>query len=621
MGSLLVDKRDQLFILHEMLEIEDLCKFPLFSLFAENSKEIFHLVLSEANRFATIELMPTNTIADQEGCVYDPGTDIVKVPECYHSAYKLYREGDWLAMCEKPDVGGQGFPITLGTAVSEVFYAGSFCLYGAAQLTHGAAKLIEVFGTDDQKTKFMKKLYLGEWMGTMCLTEPDAGSDVGAIKMEAVKDADGDYLMSGTKIFISAGEHDLTKNIVHMVLARVKGDPLGTKGLSLFIVPKYFVNEDGSLGGRNDVVCGGIDHKMGIHGLPTATLNLGDKGRCIGYLLGSQGKGIEEMFYMMNEQRLLVGLEGLAISSTAYLHAADYAKNRIQGASVYRKSDREAKSVAIIKHPDVKRMLLWMKAYVEGCRAMTYFTSFCIDQTRVMEGEERTIWQGLVNLLVPVVKAYNTDKSWEITGTAIQCAGGYGYCSDYPFERFARDCKITSIFEGTNGIQAIDLVFRKIIGDKLFPFNNMLSEMNKTINQARKIEAINDYADIVEKVKVGLVEVVNNLMSLMKDRRVIDIYTKATPFLEVIGDVILGWMHLWQLRISYPKMIDLTGGAKDDEMERIVEGSKEASFYCGKVFSSQFYIGSILKRTFGKFEQLKSDESPIIRTNEKSFAS
>ncbi|RJR27078.1 MAG: acyl-CoA dehydrogenase [Desulfobacteraceae bacterium] len=618
MLDLLVDERDQAFVLYEMLKIDKLCDSPLF---AQHSKDLFDMVLNEARKFAVAELAPIASEADRQGCSYDPDKHSVKAPECYHSPYKIFREGEWIAMCDSADVGGQGFPLCLGTAVSELFYAGSFCLYGAAELTHGAAKLIEVFGDNGQKEQFMKKLYSGEWMGTMCLTESNAGSDVGAVKTKAVQNNDGTYSISGTKIFISAGEHDLVENIVHMVLARVEGDPVGSKGISLFIVPKNLVNDDGTPGERNDVFCTGIEHKMGIHGLSTATLNFGDNGKCTGYLLGKQGRGLMEMFHMMNEQRLLVGIEGLAISSTAYLNAVEYTKTRIQGASVSATPGQEGASVPIIQHPDVKRMLLWMKAYVEGCRALTYFTSFCIDNTYISDGKEKKKSQGLVDLLIPVVKAYNTDRSWEITGTAIQCAGGYGYCSDYPFERLARDCKITSIFEGTNGIQAMDLVFRKLARDKLVAFGELISRITKTIEEAKKIEAIVQYANTVQMVKDQLVEIVGYLMSMLKNGKMVDVYAKATPFLEVMGDLALGWMHLWQLSLSYPKLIDLVGVASGEELDQMIDESKEAAFYHGKVLTARYYIGSVLKRSFGKIEQLRSDEFPVLNISDASFAS
>jgi len=612
--NLLVDERDQIFILYEMLEIDNLRKFPVFE-----DHPGFDMVLREAHKFSISEFLPTSAEADRVGCTWDPKTMTVKVPECFQSPYNNYREGGWLAMCDSPDVGGSGLPCVLGTAVSEVFYAGSFCIYGAVELSHAGAKVLEIFGTDEQKETYMERLYSGEWMGTMCLTEADAGSDAGAIKTAAKKNDDGSYSISGTKIFITAGEHDLTENIVHMVLARVEGDPPGTEGLSLFIVPKQIVNDRGEIVERNDVYCTGIEHKMGIHGLSTCTLNFGDNNSCKGFLLGEQRKGIKEMFFMMNEQRLLVGLEGLSISSSAFLHAVDYAKNRVQGASVYESQQGEKASVPIIQHPDVKRMLLTMKAYVEGCRAMTYFISLCMDYARVTEGEESKKWQSLVDLLIPVVKAYNTDRAWDVTGIAMQCAGGYGYCSDYPFERFARDCKITAIFEGANGIHGIDLMFRKLMMNKLVSFKNLVSKIDNTIEEAGKAESLKYCAHIVDNVKNELVRVVDDFMAIYEKGEKVELYAKATPFLHVLGDVMLGWMHLWQLTISHPKLLGYIGSVKDNEIKKKIAESKEAAYYNGKVLSSRFFIESMLTKTMGKFEELTSDAGPVINIFEESF--
>ncbi|MFP4534024.1 MAG: acyl-CoA dehydrogenase family protein, partial [Desulfobacterales bacterium] len=455
MGTLLVDKRDQLFVLNEMLAVNKLTDFPKFS-----DLSGFDMVLTEAHRFAKNEFYPTIEVGDKEGCVYDPKTRSVKFPECYKKPYKKFREGGWLAMSDSPEVGGDGFPLVIGTAVSEIFYAAGFYIYGAAELSHAAAKVIEKYGTNAQRELYMTRLYSGEWMGAMCLTEPDAGSDVGAVQTAATENEDGTYSISGTKIFITAGEHDLTDNIIHMVLARVPGDPPGTKGLSLFIVPKHRTDASGEITETNDVVCMGIEHKMGLHGLATCTIAYGDNDRCIGYILGERGKGIVEMFNMMNEQRLLVGLQGLSYSSAAFLHAVEYTGERKQGESVYPGEHKKGVSVPIIQHPDIKRMLLTMKSHVEAGRALAYFASYCIDYASVTENEEKAKWQGLVDLLIPVVKAYLTNNAWEMTGMGIQCAGGYGYCADLPFERLARDCKVSSIYEGTNGIQAMDLMFR-----------------------------------------------------------------------------------------------------------------------------------------------------------------
>lgn len=613
MAYSLVDKRDQMFVLKEMLEIDNLCRFPRYAGHAG-----YEMVLNEAHNFANAVLCPTAAEGNQVGCSFDPKARTVSFPDCYSKPYEKFREGGWLTMCDSPEVGGDGFPSAVGTAVSEVFYAGGFYLYGAAELTHAAAKVIEAYGTDEHKRLYMTRLFAGEWMGTMCLTEPDAGSEVGAVQTAASRNQDGSYAITGTKIFITAGEHDLSENIVHMVLARVEGDSHGTKGLSLFIVPKFLPDGNGNVGERNDVYCTGIEHKMGLHGLVTCTIVFGDSNRCKGFLLGERGKGMQEMFHMMNEQRLLVGVEGLSFSSSAFMHAVDYTRKRVQGVSVYPSQDK-LKSVAIINHPDVKRMLLTMKTYVEGGRSLAYFTSSCIDYALVTEGEESARWHGLVELLTPIVKAYLTDNAWQITALAMQCAGGYGYCSEYPFERLARDCKVTTIFEGTNGIQAMDLMFRKILGNGMVNFNNLMGKIDDAIRKANEIDSIREYASIVKSAKEGLVSLAKELSEWGGGEKAVDIYVKAWPFLDAMGDVLLGWLHLWQLTVSHPKLASLVDGKTEDEREKIVARNKNAAYYQGKVLGAQFYIGTLLKNTFGKFEQIRSVAHPVININEKSF--
>ena len=619
MANLLVDDRDQTFIFNEMLEIESLFKSPVFSGFSV--KEI-NMVLKEAMKISVSELMPVSQEGDQTGCTYDPATHQVTSPQCYRGPLNKLIEGEWLAMCDDEEVGGGGFPLCVGTAVSEIFYSGCFAVNDCLMCTHGIGKLVELSGTDEQKEKYMKKMYTGEWGGTMCLTEPQAGSDVGALETSAKRNPDGTYSITGSKIFITRGESDLTDNIVHAVLARIEGDPPGTKGISIFIIPKFRVNDDGTPGEHNDVVCSGIEHKMGIHGIVTASLSFGDKGNCTGYLLGEERKGMKIMFNMMNEARLFVGLQALAMSSKAYLHALDYTKNRIQGVPPDKKGGADAVPAPIIQHPDVKRMLMWMKVYVEGCRALTYFVSFCFDQTRVLEKEEdRAYYNGLIELLTPIIKAYNSNIVWEITATAIQCAGGYGFCSELPFEQIARDSKGTSIYEGANGIQAMDLTFRKLIADKHVKFNNFITGIDKVIKDASGIDELRSYADTVEKVKSGLVEIVNKHNEMAKAGKTINLYYSASPFLEAFGDVALAWMHLWQMTIAYPKLKALIGKATGDEMEKIIAGNKDAAFYQGKVLGGRYFIGTILKRTFGKLEQLKSDDEAILEINDRSFAS
>lgn len=617
MANLLVDDRDQLFVLHEMLNIKSLFDSDIFSGFSE--KEI-NMVVKEAHKLAVSELMPVSQEGDQIGCTYDPETNQVTSPQCYVKPLKKLIEGEWLAMCDDPEVGGQGFPLSVGTAVSEIFYAGCFAVNDCLMIGHGIGKILELYGTDEQKETYMKRLYAGEWGATMCLTEPQAGSDVGALETSAKRNSDGTYSIAGSKIFITRGESDLAENIVHAVLARIEGDPPGTKGISIFIVPKFRVNDDGSLGEHNDVVCSGIEHKMGIHGIITASINFGDKGGCIGYLLGEERKGMKIMFNMMNEARLFVGLQALSMSSKAFLHAVDYTKSRVQGTPPDQKNSSK-ESLPIINHPDVKRMLLWMKVYVEGCRALTYFVSFCFDKHRTADNDnDKAKYNGLIELLTPIVKAYNSNMVWEIAATAIQCAGGYGFCSELPFEQIARDCKGTSIYEGTNGIQAIDLTFRKLIMNKLVNFNNFISLIEKTVEEAKKNDATKKYADIVDQSKQGLVEIVNMFTELTNSGKTINIYYHATPFLEVFGDVTLGWMHLWQLNIAHKKLANILKDKTDDEKKKTVLKNKEAAFYHGKILGAHYYIGSLLKRAFGKFKQLKSEDEAALFMNEKFFA-
>jgi alkylation response protein AidB-like acyl-CoA dehydrogenase len=613
-ATLLVDKRDQQFVLNEMLEIDRLRKFPKFS-----DHSGFDMVLTEAHRFAKAEFFPTMEEADRVGCVFDPKEKTVKFPECFHKPYAKFCEGGWLAMSDSPEVGGDGYPLTVGTAVSEVFYAGGFYIYGAAELSHASAKVIETYGTPEQKSLYMSRLYSGEWMGAMCLTEADAGSDVGMVQSTARPNPDGSYQITGTKIFITAGEHDMVENIIHMVLARVEGDSPGTKGLSLFIVPKHLSDAEGRLTKRNDVYCTGIEHKMGLHGLVTCTMAYGDSGQCTGFLLGKQGHGIIEMFHMMNEQRLLVGLEGLAFSSAAFLHAVEYTLKRVQGRSVYPADSKKQEPVAIIQHPDVKRMLLAMKGYVEGERALAYFASSCIDYAGVTEGEEQAEWQGLLELLIPIVKAYLTENSWLVTGLAIQCAGGYGYCADYPFERLARDCKVTTLFEGTNGIQSIDLVFRKLIANKGVNFKRLMARIDQTVQAAEKISGLSAEAAMVNRARAALETAANDLMEKAKGEDAIDLYAGTVPFLEAMGDVIMGWLHLWQLTIAYPKLGEVADAVPTPESIQQIKKVKSGTFYYGKIQSSRYFIGSIMVRVFGKIEALKSNVKPVIHMLDSGF--
>ncbi|MBI4950530.1 MAG: acyl-CoA dehydrogenase family protein [Myxococcales bacterium] len=466
MVDLIADTRDVRFALFDHAGFEKLFQT---SRYKDLDRPTVEAILDEAFKFARTQLAPMNAVADAEGCSFDKATGKVTVPKPYHEAYKLYRENGWLGFVHTPEWGGQGMPYSLGLACNDFFFGGclAFCL--KMLLGTGAAHLVEVFGTEELKAIYLRKMYEGTWSGTMCLTEAGAGSDVGACRTRARKDGDH-YLIEGEKIFITFGDHDMTENICHAVLARVEGAPEGTRGLSLFLVPKRRVNADGSVGVPNDVTCSGIEHKMGIHGSPTCTLVFGADGACHGWLLGEEGKGMRAMFQMMNEARISVGLQGAALSNAAYQLALAYARDRKQG-----KHPATGREVNILEHPDVKLMLLWQKAIAEGTRALLYRAALYFDLAETAEDpKDKERYQGLLELLTPIAKAFSTDRGYEAITLSIQTLGGYGYLREYGVEQLARDTKIASIYEGTNGIQAMDLVARKVPARGGADFNNLV---------------------------------------------------------------------------------------------------------------------------------------------------
>ncbi|MBU2487872.1 MAG: acyl-CoA dehydrogenase, partial [Proteobacteria bacterium] len=450
MAQVISDRRDLDFVLYEQLDVEGLTKHEKY---ADFNRKTFDLMLNEARNFAVKEILPTVREVDENGVRFEGGKVIV--PESYHRPYKLFCEGEWIAMAEVPEVGGMGFPATIAQAALEYIIGASFSFAAYGLAGHGTAKMIEIFGTEKQKELYLKKLYSGEWGGTMVLTEPEAGSDVGNLSTSAVPNGDGTYNITGNKIFITNGDQDLTPNIIHPVLARIEGAPKGTKGISLFIVPKIWVNEDGSPGELNDVVCTGIEEKMGLHGSATCSLTFGGAGKCRGVLLGDMNKGMRVMFYMMNEARLAVGAIGQVNASTAYLYALEYARKRIQGRDLADFLNPEAAPVPIIRHPDVRRMLLWMKAHTEGMRSLVLYGANCFDKEHLaVDEKEKDFYKGMTELLTPIIKSYCSDKGFDACVLAMQIYGGYGYTQEYPVEQLARDSKINSIYEGTNGIQA-----------------------------------------------------------------------------------------------------------------------------------------------------------------------
>jgi len=436
MANLIIDPRDQKFVLYEMLNIEELCKAPLY---ADFSRDMFDMVLNEAEKFSTTAIFPTLAEGDREGCRLVDGN--VHIPKCYHRSAQIYREGGWPTMNVAAEEGGQGFPLVVAMAAKEWFsHNSAFVSYFS--LTEGAARLIETYGTETQKKRYLPKMHEAVWGGTMALTEPGAGTDVGNLKTKAIRRPDGTFRLQGTKIFITSGDSDIMENIIHPVLARIEGDPPGTGGISIFLVPKFLVNDDGTPGKRNDYAIGKIEEKMGIHGSATCLINLGDNGECYAELLGEERQGMKIMFQMMNGARIGIGIQSLAGSSIAYLHALQYAKERLQGSSLAEMKNPAAPRVPIIRHPDVRRMLIWMKAHTEGFRALLYFTALCVDRCEATDDEAaREKYTGFLEVLTPICKAYCSDMAFRVTETAIQVYGGYGYCADYPVEQFLRDEK------------------------------------------------------------------------------------------------------------------------------------------------------------------------------------
>ncbi len=602
MAQVIADRRDVDFVLHEQLNVGALSEHEKY---AEFNKKTIDLIISEARNLAIKEILPTFKEGDEQGCRLENGR--VSVPESFKRAYDLFVEGEWLAMPEDPEYGGQGMPRTVALAAGDYFNGANYAFMMYPGLTHGAALLVEAFGTERQKKRFLKNMYTGKWTGTMLLTEPEAGSDVGNLSTIAVKNEDGTYAITGNKIFISAGEHDLVENIVHPVLARIEGAPAGTKGISLFLVPKYRVNDDGSLGDFNDVVCTGIEHKMGINGNATCSLTLGGKGLCVGELLGEENKGMRAMFLMMNEARLLVGMQGFCCASPSYMNAVNYARERIQGKNLLQMMDPNAPSVAIIQHPDVRRMLISMKSYVEGMRSLLYYAGYLSDQIAVSDDEaEKARLQGMVDLLIPICKGYVTDKAFEVCSTGVQVYGGYGFIRDYPQEQLLRDCRITMIYEGTNGIQAMDLLGRKLGMNKGKPIMDLMIEIQKTIAQAKTMGSLKDYAVRVEKAINRLGEVAMHLGATAMSPKVMSAFAFAHPFMEASGDVVMAWMLLWRGVVAATQ---LEKGAK----------KKDQAFYEGQMKSVQYFTQAVLPITMGKMDAIMTTCEASIEITEDAF--
>jgi alkylation response protein AidB-like acyl-CoA dehydrogenase len=614
MSNTIADNKDIEFALFDQFGADKFCDYTIYKDFTRKTVE---MIINEARIFATRELLPTFELGDRGGLDFKGGK--VSVPQGFHRAYDLLKEGGWIAMTPGEEYGGQGMPFMVAQAATDYLLGANYPFYLYGYGTFAAGEMLEEYGTDKQKEMFLEKLYSGQWGGTMAMTEPEAGSDVGSLSTSAVKNPDGTYSITGNKIFITNAEHDLTKNIIHMVLARIEGAPPGTKGISLFIVPKIWLNEDGSLSDVNDVVCTGIESKMGMHASPTCSMSFGDKGKCKGLLLGEENGGMKVMFHMMNAARLGIGAVGLTSASTAYLYALNYARERRQGSDIGQSQKKGVQQVPIIKHPDVRRMLMWMKAHVEGMRSLVYFGALCLDKQRHDTGESKRYYKGLLDLITPVIKSYCTDRGFDICSQALQVYGGYGYTKEYPMEQLLRDVRIASIYEGTNGIQAMDLLGRKLGIQKGKLFNDLKTEIQKVTGKARKISILADLGEQTDQALGKLEDTIARLLETMEAGRTKSAFLHAVPLQDAMGDILMAWMLLWRAIAAYPKLKKFTGDLSDEAYLSTAAKNKTAGFYDGQIRSARYFIQSILPVTKGRLDSINQQCDTPLDMPETAF--
>ena len=596
--------RDLSFLLFEQFKLDELLgKAP----YANWGKDEVVAVIEEAYGWVQKHLGTCNRSGDDEGCRLEDGQ--VRVPSGYKEAWKALFEAGWRTLGIEEAHGGQAGPFTLAMMVEE-FMCGSntsFNMYPA--LTQGAADVILSFGTAEQQATYVPNMFNGKWAGTMCLTEPHAGSDVGSASTVAVKRADGHYDIRGVKIFISGGDHDMTGNIVHMVLARTPDAPAGTKGLSLFIVPK--VRPDGT---PNDVTVGGIEHKMGIRGSATAVLNFGDNGGCVGELVGTtEQKGMSQMFHLMNYARIGVGIQSISIASSAYLNALEYAKDRKQGSSIKQWKDATAPRVPIIDHPDVRRMLLDMKARVEGLRALAVKLTMHVDHVNAINktGGDKALAEyhnGQVDLLVPLIKAYGSDQSFQICATAIQVYGGAGYLKDWPVEQYCRDAKIFSIYEGTNHIQAMDLVGRKLMqrgGANVQAFGK---DVGTFVAANKQHATLKDAIAVLAQAMEALTGTGGKFMQWFGGGKMEMVPSVANRFLEMMSETTVGWLLLEGAVVA------------EAAAEKLAADHPDRAFYEGKRFAAQYFAHNVLPGVVAKAQMIAREDRTALDMPIAAFA-
>ncbi|MCS0628907.1 acyl-CoA dehydrogenase C-terminal domain-containing protein [Telluria mixta] len=596
MGQYVAPLRDMQFVLHEFLNVTE--EFKNLPAYQEIDADIINQVLEEGAKFTQEVLFPLNHSGDREGCHYDAATKAVTTPKGFKEAYKQYVEGGWAALACDPEYGGQGLPVSLNNSFYEMLNSSNQAWTMYPGLSHGAYECLKEHGTDDQKKFYLPKLVSGEWTGTMCLTEAHCGTDLGLLRTKAEPQADGTYSITGSKIFISAGEHDMSENIVHLVLARLPDAPEGSKGISLFLVPKFLPNADGSVGARNGITCGAIEEKMGIHGNSTCQMNLDG---AIGTLIGQPHKGLNAMFVFMNAARLGVGMQSLGLTEVAYQNALVYAKDRIQMRSLSGPKAPDKPADPIIVHPDVRRMLLTAKAYAEGARALTSYVALQIDRELNHPDEEvRKEAAGEVALLTPIVKAFITDNGWIATSEAMQVYGGHGYIAEWGMEQYVRDARINMIYEGTNTVQSLDLLGRKILmdnGAKLRAFGEKVKAfVEENGLDEQMAEFVSPLGELGEKVGKLTMEI-----GMKAFQNQDEVGAAAVPYLRVVGHMVFSYFFAQMAKIALAK--------KDS-------GDK---FYESKLATARFYFARLYPETAMLIRQARSGASNLTALDADLF--
>jgi 3-(methylthio)propanoyl-CoA dehydrogenase len=597
MSSYTAPLHDMQFVLKELAGLDQIGRLPGCE---EATPDLVDSILDEAAKFAGEVLAPTNQIGDVQGLKWHDGN--VTTPDGFKEAYRQFAEAGWEALPFPSEYGGQGLPKLVATPVMEMWNAANMAWAMCPLLTQGAIEALMLRGTDEQKQKYLLKMVSGEWTGTMNLTEPQAGSDLAAVRTKAVPQHNH-YRIYGQKIFISFGEHDMAENIIHLVLARKPDAPEGVKGISLFVVPKFLVNDDGTLGERNDVYCASIEHKLGIHASPTAVLAFGDRSGAIGYLIGEENRGLEYMFIMMNEARFGVGMQGLAIAERAYQHALNYAKERIQGKDL---AERGGKAVPIIRHPDVRRMLMLMKSQVEAMRALAYITAAALDIAhRHPDTNERAKQQALVDLLIPVVKGWSTETSIEVASLCIQIHGGMGFIEETGATQHLRDARITTIYEGTTGIQANDLIGRKIARENGATARALI-EMMRALDEQLAAAPGDDFKAIRSRLSAGVDAFSESVDWIIKTYPpdIKAALAGAVPFLKLAGIVCGGWQMARAALVA---------------QEKLKAGEGDKGFYEAKIATARFYADHILTQAPGLRDTTMNGAPGVLALSEEQF--